>query len=225
MRLCTEIIKSLFIYQKILYGVLSMPKKLDEEGVRMEARELISGYEGVNTDWRDRKKLDMVGYAILAGYQMALYRALGSAGAGAMTQMLLGEIGDLILEVLGELEGSIDYNVAEPHELIADILKRLGIAKEVKVERLEDVEKHGRKLRRYKVEIRDSIFMPVHRVLVKRGLREYPLSPEAMITAAIVRKMLLEKNPRARVNVTTVLPQSEGEPLTIIVEEILPLHS
>ncbi len=43
--------------------------------------------------------------------------------------------------------------------------------------------------------------------------------------AAIVRKMLLERNPRARVNVTTLLPRSESEPLTIIVEEILPLHS
>ncbi len=197
---------------------------MNEEGIRMEAQTMISEYEGVNTEWRDRKKLDMVGYAILAGYQMALYRALGSAGAGAMTQMLLGEIGDLVLEILGELEGKIDYSVSEPHELIADVLKRLGVAKEVKVERLEDVEKHGRKLRRYKVEIKDSVFMPVHKVLVKRGLREYPLSPEAMIVAAIVRKVLLEKNPKARVNVTTVLPQSEGEPLTIIVEEILPLH-
>ncbi len=201
-----------------------MLKGLNEEGIRMEAQTMISEYEGVNTEWRDRKKLDMVGYAILAGYQMALYRALGSAGAGAMTQMLLGEIGDLVLEILGELEGKIDYSVSEPHELIADVLKRLGVAKEVKVERLEDVEKHGRKLRRYKVEIKDSVFMPVHKVLVKRGLREYPLSPEAMIVAAIVRKVLLEKNPKARVNVTTVLPQSEGEPLTIIVEEILPLH-
>ncbi len=197
---------------------------MNEEGIRMEAQTMISEYEGVNTEWRDRKKLDMVGYAILAGYQMALYRALGSAGAGAMTQMLLGEIGDLVLEILGKLEGKIDYSVSEPHELIADVLKRLGVAKEVKVERLEDVEKHGRKLRRYKVEIKDSVFMPVHKVLVKRGLREYPLSPEAMIVAAIVRKVLLEKNPKARVNVTTVLPQSEGEPLTIIVEEILPLH-
>ncbi len=146
-----------------------MFNKLDKKGVRMEARTMISEYEGVNTEWRDRKKLDMVGYAILAGYQMALYRALGSAGAGAMTQMLLGEIGDLILEVLGELEGKISYNVSEPHELIADVLKKLGIAKEVRVERLEDVEKHGRKLRRYRVEIKDSMFMPVHKVLVKRG--------------------------------------------------------
>ncbi len=202
-----------------------MLRRLDEEGVRMEAKTMISGYEDVNISWRDRRKLDMVGYAILAGYQMALYRALGRAGAGAMTQMLLGEIGDLVLEVLSELEGSINYKVAEPHELIADVLKRLGVAKEVRVERLEDVEKHGRKLRRYKVEVKDSIFMPVHRVLVKRGLREYPLSPEAMIVAAIVRKMLLEKNPKARVNVTTVLPQSENEPLTIIVEEILPLNA
>ena len=184
---------------------------------------LVESIHKMDMEWRDMERLAMVGYAVLAGYQMALYRALGKSGAGAMTQMLLGEVGDLVLDALARAEGEIKYDAAEPHEIIADVLRRLGIAREVRVERLEDAEKHGRRLRRYRVEIADSMFMPVHRMLTERGLREYPLSPEAMIVAAIVRRVLTAKNPRARVNVTTVLPQSENEPLTIMVEEILPL--
>lgn len=177
----------------------------------------------VEMSWRDMERLSMVGYAVLAGYQMALYRALGS-GAGAMTQMLLSEIGDLVLDTLERADGEMRYDVAEPHEIIADVLKRMGIAKKVRVERLEDAEKHGRRLRRYRVEIMDSVFMPVHRLLAERGLREYPLSPEAMIVAAIVRRVLVAKNPGARVNVTTILPSGKEEPLTVLVEEILPLR-
>jgi len=191
-------------------------------GFRMEARRMISEMNEMDTDWRDRRYLDMLGYAILAGYQLALWRALGS-GSGAMTQMLLGEVGDLVLEALRETGVNIDYDVAEPDKIVEDVLGRIGIAREVRVERLEDSVKHGRRLRRYRVVIKDSMFAPVHAMLVQRGMREYPLSPEALVIAAIVRRVLHSRNPRARVSVRAILPASGNEPLEVIVEEVAPL--
>jgi len=190
----------------------------------MEARRMISEMNKINTGWRDRRYLDMLGYAILAGYQLALWRALGSS-SGAMTQMLLGEVGDLVLEALRETGIDIDYDVAEPDKIIEDVLRKIGIAREVRVERLEDSVKHGRRLRRYRVTIKDSMFAPVHAMLAQRGMREYPLSPEALVIAAIVRRVLQSKNSRARVNVRTILPAPDNEFLEVIIEEIAPLSS
>jgi hypothetical protein len=104
------------------------------------------------------------------------------------------------------------------------VFKELGIAKDVRVERLEDATKYGCKLVRYKVELYDSFYKPVHKVLVSRGLTEYPLSPEALLAAALLRKKLRETQKDARVKVTAKLPQSKNEPLTLIIEQILPLQ-
>ena len=205
--------------------MVSWDKPTSREVIESASKQLIAESHATNTSWRSMENLNLVNMALMVGYQIALAKTLGT-GVNSMGQLLQNEVGDLIAEIFDQVtkEGAINYKTESVEEIIARVFRELGIARDVKVERLEDAEKYGRKLVRYKVELYDSFFKPVHKVLASRGLKEYPLSPEALLAAALLRKKLRLKHADARVKVTAILPHSENEPLTLIVEEILPLQ-
>ncbi len=192
----------------------------------MTAHRLVKEMEQVDMGWRSLEKLNHVMQAVMIGYQVALYRALGEKGMKAMSQLLLTEVGDLIADVFERFAGEREYShhIEDIEELVKEQLEHLGIARDVRVEELEKRVKYGQELRRFRKEVYDSVFTPVHRLLVERGLKEYPLSPEALLVAAIIRRALRSVDERARVKVDVKLPQSPREPLTILVEEITRLH-
>jgi phosphoenolpyruvate synthase/pyruvate phosphate dikinase len=147
--------------------------------------------------------------AIIAGYQIALNRTLGS-GAAAMTQLLIKDIGDFLEELLEE----IGFEVHEIKDLKEDIpksLKMLGISDKVEVEVPSDGAESGDK---YVIKIYDSIFKPVAVMLAKKGI-SFTLSPESFITAAIVRKAVRKVRPNAQVRVKVHPQKSPDEPLVI----------
>ncbi len=147
--------------------------------------------------------------AIIAGYQIALNKTLG-AGAAAMTQLLIKEIGDFLEELLEE----VGFEVHEIKDLKEDIpksLKMLGISEKVEVEVPTDGEKTGDK---YVIKIYDSIFKPVALMLAKKGIT-FTLSPESFIVAAIVRKAIRKVRPDAQVRVKVNPQKSPDEPLVI----------
>ena len=192
--------------------------------VRVEANRLIEYQKKVDNSWRGRRERELVDMALMTGYQIALWRTLGP-GINSMGQMLQSEVGELLIEILDRLTGQeMDFKIDDAGKLIKEAFERLGIAREIRVERLSDEVKYGRKMRRYRVEIKDSAYMPIHMTLVERGLKEFPLSPEALLAAAIIRKMIraVTGDGKARVKVTALLPASPGEPLTLLIDEILP---
>lgn len=74
----------------------------------------------------------------------------------------------------------------------------------------------------YKLYIKGSLFAPVHKILIDRGLKEFPLSPEGLLAASIVRRVLRERkdgNTKARINVNTKLPVN-GETLIVEIKEV-----
>ncbi len=191
-----------------------------------QARSLVSTMSGMDLSWRNLESIAKMCNAILAAYQIALVKTLGS-GAGAMSQILLNELGDVLIQLAGEISGEKRevFEEKDITNIIVGILKTLGIAKDVEVQELESTEKHGQTLRRFSIKIWGSIFTPAHRVLVNRGVKSYSLSPEALLVAAILRKMLRDTaaDKSIRVNVTAKLPESEDQPLEIIVEQITSL--
>ncbi len=144
---------------------------------------------------------------IIAAYQYALHRALGS-GSGAMTQMLITDLGDELVNLLED----VGVRIMEA-ENVADAIRRaleeFGIAKKVEVVKPEE-NKVGEE---YIVKIYDSVFKDIPRFLAKVGA-SYTLSPEALLVAAIVRGFLRKRDPNARVSVR-VEPYEPGKPLTI----------
>ena len=147
--------------------------------------------------------------AIIAGYQIALNRTLGT-GSAAMTQLLIKDIGDFLEEMLEE----IGFEVHAIKDLKVDIpkaFKMLGISENVEVEVPQDGADSGDK---YIIKIHDSIFKPVAMLLAKKGIT-FTLSPESFIAAAIVRKAIRKVRPDAQVRVK-VHPQKKPEdPLVI----------
>ena len=147
--------------------------------------------------------------AIVAGYQVALNRVLG-AGAAAMTQLLIKDIGEFLEGLLED----IGFEVHEMKDLKEDIpkaLKMLGISDKVEVEVPSNGANSGDK---YIIRIHDSIFKPVAMLLAKKGIK-YTLSPESFIVAAIVRKAVRKVRPDAQVRIKLHPQKSPEEPLTI----------
>ena len=147
--------------------------------------------------------------AIIAGYQIALNKTLG-AGAAAMTQLLIKEVGDFLEELLEE----IGFEVHEIKDLKEDIprsLEMLGISKNVEVELPENGSKSGD---RYIIKVHDSIFKPTALLLAKKGIK-FTLSPESFIIAAIVRKAIRKIRPDAQVRIKIHPQEKPEDPLVI----------
>ncbi len=147
--------------------------------------------------------------AIVAGYQLALNKALG-AGAAAMTQLLVRDIGDFLEGMLEEIGFEL-HDIADLKEDIPRAFKMLGISDNVEVEVPSDGEASGSK---YIIKIHDSIFKPVARLLEKKGIK-FTLSPESFIAAALVRKAIRKVKPDAQVRVKIHPQKSADEPLVI----------
>ena len=147
--------------------------------------------------------------AIIAGYQIALNKTLGS-GSAAMTQLLIKDIGDFLEEMLED----VGFEVHEIKDLKEDIPKAfrmLGISDNVEVELPSDGEKAGDK---YVIKIHDSIFKPVAVLLAKKGIK-FTLSPESFIAAAIVRKAIRKVKPDAQVRIKVHPQEKPEDPLVI----------
>ncbi len=184
-------------------------------GVSDQAKDLL---EGVNGEWRDMSKMVPLMNAIVTGYSVALAKALGT-GAAAMSQLLIREVGDILSEMVDQILGNkqLEFNVENRTELIKSALLEMGIAKAVEVESegAENEERH-------RIMISDSVFHPTHMILINRGYTEFPLSPEGFLCAAIIRRVLREKeggNVNAQVSVNTKLPV-DGKTLVVEVKEI-----
>ncbi|WP_317895373.1 hypothetical protein [Pyrofollis japonicus] len=175
----------------------------------------------MNTEWRDINRVLMTINAIVLGYQVVIGKTLGKS-FGGMTQMLLREVGNLLSDIVDQLVGDIEYSEEKLVEAIERSLVATGIAKDVKVEELPSEVKHSYVLRRFSIKITDSIFKPIYKVLSKYGYKEFPLSPEGMLVAAVVLKVLKQSNKSAKLNMKARLPTSEDEALEIIVEQIIP---
>ena len=154
---------------------------------------------------------------IIAAYQYALHRALGS-GSGAMTQMLITSLGDELVNLLEDIGVKISEE-RDVAEAIKKALEEFGIAKRVEVIKPE-TNKAGEE---YVIKIYDSVFKDIPRFLAKVGAR-YTLSPEALLVAAIVRGFLRRRDPNARVNVS-VDTYEPDKPLTIHVRIIRSMAS
>jgi len=147
--------------------------------------------------------------AIVAGYQLALNKTLG-AGAAAMTQLLIKEIGDFLEQMLEDIGFEV-HNIEDLKEDIPKAFKMLGISDNVEVEIPENGSGAGDI---YIIKINDSIFKPVARLLYEKGIK-FTLSPESFIAAAIVRKAIRKKKPDAQVKIKVRPQKSIDEPLVI----------
>jgi len=148
---------------------------------------------------------------IVAAYQIAITKALG-AGANALSQMLLQELGELLSEYVEQVVGGVDFT--KPEEAISKVFAELKLADEVKVKREGD---------EWHVEIKGSVFKPTYEILRERGVKFFTLSPEALIVASIIRKYLrIKGNGNERVSVKAEVP--EGDTLVFKVKEVKALR-
>ena len=147
--------------------------------------------------------------AIIAMYQLALSKALGS-GSAALTQLILRDatsIADEMLKDLGVELGEIE----DLEKDIPKVFKLVGISEKVEVEVPEDKSSSGSV---YVIKVYDSIFKPVALLLQKKGIK-FTLSPESFIAAYVVRKALRKKNAKANVRIQVEPMKSPEEPLVI----------
>lgn len=185
-----------------------------------EVNSIISGVKDMDTGWRKTENVIMAVNAILLGYQVVIGKTLGRS-FGGMTQMLLREVGDLLSEMVDKLTGDgVKYTEENIKEAIRRSLVETGIAKEVEVEELPPEEKRGALLRRFRIRVKDSMFKPIYQILVQKGFTEFPLSPEGMLIAAVVLRILKKSNKDARLNMKAKLPSSDEEDLEVELEEI-----
>ncbi len=133
--------------------------------------------------------------ALVSAYQIAITRALG-AGANALSQMLLFELGDLLSDYVEQL---IDIDFEKPEEAIRKVFKELKLAEEVNVKREDST---------WDIEVKGSVFIPTYQILRKRGIEFFTLSPEALIIASIIRRYLRMKGKgNERVKVKAEVPE------------------
>ncbi len=182
-----------------------------------QARELLKNTGVGNMANRTAERMIPLMNSLVTGYSIALAKTLGS-GAGAMTQILLSEVGEVLSAMVDEILGSeqVSYELENVEELLKNAFLELGIAQDVEIEK--EV-KDNTKI--YKLYIKGSLFNPVHKILIDRGLKEFPLSPEGLLSASIVRRVLRERsgNSKARINVNTKLPV-DGETLIVEIKEV-----
>ncbi|XRO75530.1 hypothetical protein ACO3TA_01235 [Methanocaldococcus sp. 28A] len=184
--------------------------------ISAQAKDLLKKFN--NNRWRNMDRVIPLMNAVVTGYVIAVSKVLGR-GATAMSQMLIREIGDVVAEMVDQIIGDeqLKYNAENRTELIKSALLEMGISKDVEV---ISEGKENEKI--YKIKITNSIFHPTHMVLVHQGYKEFPLSPEGLICAAIVRKVLRSKeggNSEAQVRVNTKLP-TDGKTLIVEIKEI-----
>jgi len=182
---------------------------------------IVDGVREMDTGWRSVDRVIMAVNTIVLGYQVVIGKTLGKS-FGGMTQMLLREVGELLSEVVDNLVGGLDYSEENLAEAIKRSLVETGIAKKVEVEELPAEIRHGRKMRRFRIRVEDSLFRPIYEVLVKKGYVEFPMSPEGLLIAAVVLRVLKKSGKDAKVNMKAVLPRSEEEDLEITIEQIEP---
>lgn len=146
---------------------------------------------------------------IVAGYQIALNKTLG-AGAAAMTQLLIKEIGDYLEDLLEDIGFEL-HDIQDLENDIPKAFKMLGISENVEVKLPDNGASSGDK---YIIKVYDSIFKPVALMLHKKGIK-FTLSPESFLIAALVRKAVRKARPDAQVRIK-VLPQKTPEdPLVV----------
>ncbi len=147
--------------------------------------------------------------AIIAMYQVALSKALGS-GSAALTQLILREATELADEMLGEI--SFDTGSLEQlDKTIFDLLHTLKIADRIEVEKPSNGDKAGSV---YIVKIYDSIFKPVALLLGRKNIK-FTLCPEAFMIAYIIQKVVKKTNPKAKVRINVEPMKSPDEPLVV----------
>ena len=147
--------------------------------------------------------------AVIAGYQIALNRTLGT-GAAAMTQLLIRDIGDFLEDMLEDIGFEL-HGIKDLKEDIPRAFKMLNISDHVEVEVPNDGAKVGDK---YIIKVYDSVFKPVARLLAVRGIK-FTLSPESFLAAAIIRKAVRKTKPNSQVKIK-IYPQKDPEdPLLI----------
>ncbi len=147
--------------------------------------------------------------AIIAGYQLAISKTLGT-GAAAMTQLLIKNIGDFLADMLEDIGVKVG-DIKDLKKDIPEAFKKLGISDKVEVEVPSNGTKEGDK---YVIKISDSIFKPVAKLLHEKGIA-YTLSPESFIAAALVRRAIRKSKPDAQVRIKVHPQKSPDEPLVI----------
>ncbi len=167
--------------------------------------------------WRDTEYSIHLMNALISGYSIALHKTLG-AGAGAMTQILLTEVGEVLSAMVDVIlaDEQVSFEVENTDEIIKSALLKLGISKNIVIEtnREGELEKHT-------IYIKNSIFSSSHEVLVNKGIKEFPLSPEGLLCASIIRRILREKEGgdiKTRINVNSILPV-DGDTLILEITE------
>ena len=183
-----------------------------------QAHELLTNTGVKDMENRTAERMIPLMNALITGYSMALAKTLGS-GAGAMTQILLTEVGEVLSAMVDEILGSRQaaYELENVEELLRNAFLELGIAENIKIEK-----EMKNNMLIYRLYIDNSLFSPVHKILVDRGLKEFPLSPEGLLSASIVWRVLRERtggDAKARVNVTTKLP-TDGNPLIVEIRQV-----
>jgi len=181
-----------------------------------QARHLLKNTGVENMVNRTAERMIPLMNSLITGYSIALAKTLGS-GAGAMTQILLSEVGEVLSAMVDEILGNdqVNYEMENVEELLKNAFLELGIAKDIEIEK----EKKDNMII-YKLYIKGSVFAPVHKILIDRGLKEFPLSPEGLLSASIVRRVLREREKGARINVNTKLPVEDGETLMVEIKEV-----
>jgi hypothetical protein len=148
---------------------------------------------------------------IVAAYQIAVTKALG-AGANALSQILLQELGDLLSSYVEQIVEDVDFT--KPEEAIRKVFEELKLAEKVEVERGDN---------EWLIKIKGSVFIPTYKILRERNVEFFTLSPEALIVASIIRKYLrLKGTGKERVAVKAEVP--EDDVLVFKVREIKSLR-
>ena len=182
------------------YRLLGEGTVLRDEGVGLKSREEVSKerervLHGVEKECISSALVN----AIIAAYQIALYRTLGSA-ANAMSQLLISELGDSLVEYVDHILKVTDHK--DVKEGIKRVFKELKVASDI------DFKESNHSV--WEVKIKDSTFKAAHEMLKTRGIRMFTLSPEALIIAAIARKSLRERGKgNERVKVEAELTDDE----------------
>ncbi len=146
---------------------------------------------------------------IIAMYQLALSKALGS-GSAALTQLILRDATSIADEMLKDLGVELG-DVEDLKKDIPKVFKLVGVSEKVEVEVPEDKLSSGSV---YVIKVYDSIFKPVALLLQKKGIK-FTLSPESFIAAYVVKKALRKENTKANVRIQVEPMKSPEEPLII----------
>ncbi len=147
--------------------------------------------------------------AIIAMYQLALSKVLGS-GSAALTQLILREVTKIADEMLKDLGVELG-DVEDLEKDIPKIFKLTGVSEKVEVEVSGDKASSGSV---YTIKVYDSVFKPVALLLQRKGIK-FTLSPESFIAAYVIRKVLRKKNAKANVRIQVEPMKSPEEPLII----------